>query len=97
MKQTLKCGAFARSTGCPCQAKALSNGRCRNHGGMSTGPKSLQGRKAIGEATSSRMSKGQLAKAMDGFNRWLEGGGRSILSALAQKRERLHRYQRKGL
>lgn len=61
---------------------------------MSTGPKSTEGRKAIGEATSLRMSKGQLAKAMDGFNRWLDGGGRSILSALAKNRERLKRYHR---
>ena len=41
-----KCGAYARSTGKPCQAKALANGRCRLHGGMSTGPKTAEGKKA---------------------------------------------------
>ena len=33
-----RCGAHARSTGKPCVAKAMLNGRCKNHGGMSTGP-----------------------------------------------------------
>jgi hypothetical protein len=39
-----KCGAFARSTGKPCRMKALANGRCRLHGGLSTGPKSVEGK-----------------------------------------------------
>lgn len=39
-----KCGAHARSTGKPCQMKALANGRCRLHGGLSTGPKTAEGR-----------------------------------------------------
>jgi len=38
------CGAYARSTGLPCRAKALENGRCRNHGGLSTGPKTAEGK-----------------------------------------------------
>ena len=47
-KQEPKCGAFARSTGKPCRMKALANGRCRLHGGLSTGPKTQEGReKAI--------------------------------------------------
>lgn len=39
-----KCGALARSTGKPCQRQAMKNGRCRNHGGMSTGPKTPEGK-----------------------------------------------------
>jgi len=39
-----KCGAFARSTGKPCRMKALANGRCRLHGGLSTGPKTSKGK-----------------------------------------------------
>jgi hypothetical protein len=31
--------------GLPCQARALDNGRCRNHGGLSTGPKTEDGRR----------------------------------------------------
>ncbi len=38
-----RCGAKTRR-GTPCQRKALQNRRCRNHGGMSTGPKTLEGR-----------------------------------------------------
>jgi len=44
-----RCGAYARSTGLPCKAKALKNGRCRNHGGLSDwNDKTAQGKyKAI--------------------------------------------------
>jgi hypothetical protein len=86
MRRKQHCGAYARSTGSPCQAKALVNGRCRNHGGMSTGPKTEEGRRAIGIATSRRMDSGQRTRALEGFNRWLEGGGRQILLRLARGR-----------
>lgn len=72
MSKNIKCGAYARSTGKPCQAGALRNGRCRNHGGLSTGPKSLEGRRAVAEATQSRMHSGQQEKALEGFYRWLK-------------------------
>ncbi len=36
------CRAMTRK-GTPCRALALANGRCRNHGGMSTGPTSAAG------------------------------------------------------
>lgn len=39
-----RCEAYARSTGQPCQMKALANGRCRLHGGLSTGPRTPVGR-----------------------------------------------------
>ena len=34
-----RCGAKARTTGCPCRAPAMPNGRCRTLGGKSTGPR----------------------------------------------------------
>jgi hypothetical protein len=37
------CCAFARSTGRPCQAPAGPNGRCKLHGGKSTGPRTEAG------------------------------------------------------
>jgi hypothetical protein len=43
-RSRMKCGAFARSTGKPCRMKALANGRCRLHGGLSTGPKTVEGK-----------------------------------------------------
>jgi len=43
MKNHTKCGAKTR-TGMPCKRKAMSNGRCLNHGGLSTGPKTKTGK-----------------------------------------------------
>ena len=94
MKTKSLCGAYARSTGLPCKAKALPNGRCKNHGGMSTGPKTPDGRHAIAKATKQRMASGQQKRALEGFYRWLEGGGREILSRLAKNREKRERWQR---
>ena len=37
-----KCGARTRK-GTPCKAPAMSNGRCRLHGGKSTGPRTPEG------------------------------------------------------
>jgi hypothetical protein len=39
-----RCGARARRTGAPCRSPAMKNGRCRMHGGRSTGPKTDEGR-----------------------------------------------------
>jgi len=86
VKPKKQCGAHARSTGLPCKAKALPNGRCKLHGGCSTGPKTLEGRQAIGAATKARMAAGQLTKAHEGHRRWLDAGGREYLSRLAKRR-----------
>lgn len=91
MRRKIFCGAYARSTGKPCKAGALRNGRCRNHGGLSTGPKSPEGRRAIAEATSNRMLSGQRIKALEGFRAWLDNGGRERLSKLAINRHRRKR------
>lgn len=37
-----RCGAKTRS-GTPCKGPAMANGRCRMHGGKSTGPRTLEG------------------------------------------------------
>jgi hypothetical protein len=47
------CGAFTRQ-GKPCQRGALKNGRCRNHGGCASGPKTEEGRRRIAEAQRKR-------------------------------------------
>ena len=92
MRRKIFCGAYARSTGKPCQAAALRNGRCRNHGGCSTGPKSLEGRRVIADATRQRMLSGQRIRALEGYKAWLDTGGREQLSKLA-----INRYKRKRL
>lgn len=38
-----KCGAKTRK-GTPCQAPAMTNGRCKLHGGLSTGAKTPEGK-----------------------------------------------------
>ena len=40
------CGAKTRA-GTPCRCLALRNGRCKLHGGMSTGPKTPEGRQRV--------------------------------------------------
>lgn len=44
-----ECGARTR-LGQPCKRSAYTNGRCRNHGGLSTGPKTWEGRRRCAEA-----------------------------------------------
>src|SRR5947207_14857788 len=38
-----RCGARSKRTGNPCRAAAMPNGRCRVHGGKSTGPRTPEG------------------------------------------------------
>jgi hypothetical protein len=94
MSQKFKCGAYAQSTGNPCKARSLANGRYKNHGDMSTGPKTPEGRKAIAEATRQRMASGQRKRVLEGFYRWLEGGGMELLPRLTKAREKRSRWQR---
>ena len=48
---TLDCGAKARTNNHkPCRQPAMANGRCRLHGGLSTGPKTSEGKQRAREA-----------------------------------------------
>jgi len=38
------CGALCRTTGQPCRNAPMANGRCRMHGGKSTGRPQVHGR-----------------------------------------------------
>jgi hypothetical protein len=50
-----RCGAYARSTGKPCSAPGTGRGgRCKLHGGMSTGPRTEEGLKRLEEAMKAR-------------------------------------------
>ena len=91
MRVKLFCNAYSRSTKRPCIAKALSNGRCRNHGGLSTGAKTSEGKKRIAEATRKRMINGQKYKAQEGFKRWIAAGGRDFLSRIMIARWKLRK------
>jgi len=50
------CAAQTRR-GTSCRRRALDNGRCRNHGGVSTGPKTAAGRQRISEAQRRRWAE----------------------------------------
>ena len=51
-----RCGARTRRGTC-CVRKALENGRCPNHGGLSTGPRTKAGRKRIAAAQRRRWAE----------------------------------------
>jgi hypothetical protein len=38
-----RCGARSKRSGKPCQGAAMPNGRCKFHGGKSTGPRTPEG------------------------------------------------------
>jgi hypothetical protein len=61
---------------------------------MSTGPTTLDGRQAIGLATRQRMATEGRIRVLEGFYRWLEDGGREMLSRLAKNREKRKRWER---
>ncbi len=52
INETVKlCGAKSRRrNGLPCRQPAMKNGRCRMHGGKSTGAKSEDGKQRSGQA-----------------------------------------------
>lgn len=56
-RRSWRCGARTRK-GTPCQAKAMpGKTRCKFHGGLSTGPKTREGRDRIAEAQRRRWAK----------------------------------------
>ncbi len=56
MRDKQLCGARTRKS-TPCRGMALANGRCRFHGGLSTGPRTLEGRARIAAAQRKRWAK----------------------------------------
>lgn len=57
LQSDVRCGAKARA-GHPCKRRPEpGRKRCRNHGGKSTGPKTLEGRERIAEAQRKRWAK----------------------------------------
>ncbi len=59
-REAPRCGAHARTTGKPCRGAAMANGRCRMHGGKSTGPRTPEGLKKCRE---NRLVHGMRSKA----------------------------------
>lgn len=67
----------------------MRNGRCRNHGGLSSGAKTPEGRAAVSKASKERYHRGAGEALKTGYKRWLEAEGREMLSRLAKRRWRL--------
>ena len=63
MRVIKKCGASLGSDGAACGKAALVNGRCRLHGGKSTGPKTPEGRARIAAAQRLRWQRVAVALA----------------------------------
>ena len=62
----IPCGAKRKYDGNPCQAKALFNGRCKLHGGMSRGQTTIEGkRKALSNLKYFRNNPEALDKYID--------------------------------
>jgi hypothetical protein len=57
-----RCGAKNRH-GMPCQCPAMPNGRCRLHGGLSTGPKTQDGIERIRRAVTKHGRHSKQARA----------------------------------
>ena len=61
---TRECGAEARTNGNrPCRNFAMANGRCRFHGGKSTGAKTKEGKEKIASANTKHGFYSKSAKA----------------------------------
>src|SRR5215470_6587827 len=65
-----RCGAKNRH-GSPCKCPAMPNGRCRLHGGLSTGPKTKAGMERIRHAVTTHGGYSQAAKAERQYFRML--------------------------
>jgi hypothetical protein len=63
-QQTRPCGARTRA-GTPCPTPAMANGRCRMHGGLSTGPpKGNQNRLKHGRFTTAEIARRRAIQAL---------------------------------
>jgi len=76
-----RCGAKNRR-GLPCQCPAMPNGRCRLHGGLSTGPKTQEGIERILQAVKKHGRYSKQAIAERKFYRSLMQECREALEAI---------------
>jgi hypothetical protein len=77
-----RCGAKNRR-GLPCQCPAMANGRCRLHGGLSTGPKTPEGIERIRRAVTKHGNYSKEAMAARAECRALIRACRETLAGLS--------------
>lgn len=59
-----RCGARSRRTGNACQGPAMPNGRCRMHGGASTGPLTAEGKARCAAVRTKHGQRNAAARAL---------------------------------
>jgi hypothetical protein len=79
-----RCGAKTRR-GTACQAPAMHNGRCKFHGGKSTGPKTAAGLAKMREAKTKHGFYSAEAKALRKYGRELLNRSKKFLALVDEK------------
>jgi len=82
LKLAPRCGARARTTGCPCCAPAMANGRCRMHGGRSTGPRTPEGMARMTAAQTTHGRSGAWKRRMGRYVSTVAARGRLFCAAM---------------
>ena len=86
-----RCGARTRAGG-PCRSRPVSGAaRCRMHGGMSTGPRTAEGKRRVGEATRARWVAAALTEGWEVAPSSALLLARSLLTASSGSRNRTAR------
>src|SRR5438445_400377 len=80
--QAPRCGAKTRK-GTRCQCPAMPNGRCRLHGGLSTGPRTPEGIECIRRAVTKHGRYSRATKIERRYSRMLLKEWRNLLNTLA--------------
>jgi hypothetical protein len=83
LSQVRRCGAKNRR-GTSCQCPAMANGRCRLHGGLSTGPKTVAGIERIRRAVTKHGGYSEATQAERLSARTLLKECRELLSTIAK-------------
>jgi hypothetical protein len=79
-----RCGARTRA-GCACRQPAMKNGRCRMHGGLSTGPRTPEGRERCRRA---RLTHGGYSAHVRALRAAARAHGRRVRALAALMRSR---------
>jgi len=74
--QAPRCGARTRA-GCGCRQPAMANGRCRLHGGLSTGPRTPEG---LARCRAARLQHGYRSRELIGLRRRAAHAARRLRS-----------------
>ena len=78
-----RCNAKTRR-GTRCQCPAMANGRCRLHGGLSTGPQTAEGKERIRRAVTKHGRYGQAATTETSALRKFRRNVRALLDQIRQ-------------